>query len=93
MADKPQQSEATAVPGGALVLWAGPRDESKAAPLPSFGTRRVDAAFLAQLLAARGHAPAQRGKKRAAPDVGAAAYRDGLGLLAMRPAGRLSRSA
>lgn len=72
----------------ALVVVQGGRDsgpghdEASSRSMPSY---RADAAFLAQLLAVRTHAPAQRAKRRAAPEVGAAAYESGLGLLAAMP--------
>jgi hypothetical protein len=94
MADRPKPPSEGAALGGSLVLWSAPREEEPSeAAFTSLGTRRVDAAFLAHLLAARNRTPGQRGKKRAAPETGAAAYRNGLELLAPAPAARLSRSA
>jgi hypothetical protein len=54
---------------------------------------RADAAFLAHLVAVRTQAPAQRTKRRAAPETGAAAYQTGLSLLAAAPLGRVARDA
>jgi hypothetical protein len=70
-------------PCRALTILAGdaPRPQARATA-PSY---RADAAFLAHLLAVRTQASAQRAKRRAAPEVGAAAYRSGLGLLAAAP--------
>jgi hypothetical protein len=57
--------------------WLVASDPGSPAPGP---TVRPQAAFLAQLLAMRAGMPQARQKKRADPDVGAAAYRDGLAL-------------
>jgi hypothetical protein len=76
------RSRALAVIQGGGTGADGPmRDEPRA----SLTRYRADAAFLAHLLAVRTHAPAQRAKRRAAPEVGAAAYEPGLGLLAAAP--------
>lgn len=87
-----RDSETTDGHGGsrALVVVAGGSqgrretsgsDEAR----PAFPRYRADAAFLAHLLAVRSQVPAQRAKRRAAPEVGAAAYETGLGLLANAP--------
>ncbi len=48
-------------------------------------TVRPQAAFIAQLLAMRAGVPQARQRRRAEPDVGAAAYRDGLALRHVAP--------
>jgi hypothetical protein len=78
-----------AAPGRALVAYRAAQSRDDVPPLSGFGSGRTNAAFLAQLLAARAHAPSQRAKKRAAPEVGAAAYRESLCLLAGSSAGRV----
>ncbi|WP_293855505.1 hypothetical protein [uncultured Alsobacter sp.] len=63
-----------------VAMTAGPSER----PGP---TVRPQAAFLTQLLAMRAGVPQARQRMRAEPDVGAAAYRDGLAL--RRPGGPL----
>lgn len=67
----------------ALVVVDGgaPRQDGTGGADATAFRGRADAAFLAHLLAVRTHAPDQRAKRRAAPEVGAAAYRTGLALL------------
>lgn len=76
----------------ALALRA-PGEAAQAPSGASAPAYRADAAFLAHLLAVRNQVPSQRAKRRAAPEVGAAAYRSGLGLLAQAPRGMPGREA
>lgn len=84
MRDTGRHQDRTEGGSRALVVVQGGRDHDQAS-MGSMPSYRADAAFLAQLLAVRTHAPAQRAKRRAAPEVGAAAYETGLGLLAAMP--------
>lgn len=53
-----------------------PSEPETGSPMSRIGTvRKPDARFVAQLLAARAQLAAQRAKRKAAPEEGAAAYR------------------
>jgi hypothetical protein len=94
MQDGPHATDDLSLPRGEVSVF-GPQErieglKERQGPRTAY---RADAAFLAHLVAARTQAPAQRAKRRAAPETGAAAYRTGLGLLAAAPVGRVAREA
>jgi hypothetical protein len=60
--------------GRSVVSLAQPQ-ESAAEPVRPAALHRADTRFLTHLLAVRAQLPSQRAKRRAAPDEGAAAYR------------------
>jgi hypothetical protein len=94
MPDNPAHDDVSSLPRGEVSVF-GPQERieglrERQGPRQAY---RADAAFLAHLVAARTQAPAQRAKRRAAPETGAAAYQTGLRLLAAAPQGRVAREA
>lgn len=60
--------------GRSVVSLAVQQEPETAPPRPS-ALHRADTRFLTHLLAVKTQCPSQRAKRRAAPDEGAAAYR------------------